>query len=153
MSALRPSVFHVGQLVQVRPEHRAWIKARGPLTVTRTAHQWIVTSGTPGWELAESFFEPYCALKPRPNPISQPERGGSTMEELHTHERPCASPPWVSYRCRGMWGWIMIGAKDDDDARREALRSSPNAKLETLQIWYGGAYIPVSSIHRSPKSA
>ena len=56
------------------------------------------------------------------------------------YDRPCAAAPLVSYRCRGNYGWIMIGAKDDADAWQEALRSSEFAKRETLEVWGGEQY-------------
>ena len=55
-------------------------------------------------------------------------------------DRPCTAKPWISYRCQGNYGWIMIGAKDDSDAFNEALRSSRDAKRETLEVWNGTRY-------------
>lgn len=60
---------------------------------------------------------------------------------MNTHDKPCAAKGLISYRCRGMWGWIMIGAKDNADAFNEALRSTPLAKRETLEIWNGTEYV------------
>jgi hypothetical protein len=57
-----------------------------------------------------------------------------------THERPCAAPGLLSYRARGRFGWIMIGARDDADAMREALRSTD--KVHTLEKWDGTRYAP-----------
>lgn len=59
-----------------------------------------------------------------------------------THDRPMAAKGLISYRCRGIFGWIMIGAHDHEDAFREALRSSGAAKRETLEIWDGTRYVP-----------
>lgn len=61
--------------------------------------------------------------------------------EKEIFDQPCAASPYTSYRCRGMFGWIMIGARDDADAFREALRSSKQAKRETLQVWNGQEYV------------
>jgi hypothetical protein len=58
----------------------------------------------------------------------------------HFSECPCAAPGLTSYRCRLPFGWIMIGARDHDDAMREALRSSDAARRENLQVWNGTAY-------------
>lgn len=59
-------------------------------------------------------------------------------------DRPLAAEGLTSYRCRGRYGWIMIGAKNDDDAFREAQRSSESAARETLQRWDGERYVDVS---------
>ena len=68
------------------------------------------------------------------------------METKHTHERPISAAGLISYRCRGMWGWIMIGAKDNAEAFNEALRSSLNAKRETLEIWNGEKYVSADMV-------
>ena len=60
------------------------------------------------------------------------------------HNRPMACKPYTSYRCQGNYGWIMIGAMNDAEAFCEALRSSPNAKRETLQVWRNGKYEAVA---------
>ncbi len=58
---------------------------------------------------------------------------------------PLAAQGLVSYRYKGRYGWIMIGAKDDHDALREAVRSADggvsSAKLER---WNGTEYEPVA---------
>ncbi len=36
----------------------------------------------------------------------------------------------------------MIGARDHDDAYREALRSCETARREDLEVWDGIKYIP-----------
>ncbi len=58
-------------------------------------------------------------------------------------ERPLAAKGLTSYRCRNRYGWTMIGATDADDAMREALRSSSDAKREDLQIWNGREYVAI----------
>ena len=63
---------------------------------------------------------------------------------MNLHDRPCASEGWISYRYRGRFGWIMIGAKDDQDALRESRRSSPlGGDIANLEIWDGQKYVPV----------
>jgi hypothetical protein len=57
------------------------------------------------------------------------------------HDRPLAAPGLISYRARGRYGWIMIGAKDDADAWREARRSTDIP--HDLQVWNGSQYVPV----------
>jgi hypothetical protein len=55
-------------------------------------------------------------------------------------DRPCAAAGLTSYRARGRYGWIMIGAKDAADAMREALRSTDTPG--ELQVWDGARYVP-----------
>lgn len=56
-------------------------------------------------------------------------------------ERPCAAPGLKSYRCRSLYGWIMIGARDVLDALREARRTNQKARPEDLQEWDGQRYV------------
>lgn len=55
-----------------------------------------------------------------------------------SHDRPLAAHPFISYRARGPYGWIMIGATDEADAWRQAERSTPEP--HNLQVWNGQAY-------------
>lgn len=59
------------------------------------------------------------------------------------HDQAMAAEGLTSYRCKSRFGWIMIGATDNDDAWRQALRSSRSARLEDLEKWNGTAYAPV----------
>ena len=59
-------------------------------------------------------------------------------------DRPMADHGWLSYRARGRYGWIMIGASDDADAMLEALRST--AAPTDLQVWDGTAYVPCAQV-------
>jgi hypothetical protein len=56
-------------------------------------------------------------------------------------DRPMAAPGLTSYRYKGPYGWIMIGASNVADAMREAGRST-DAKLEfdNLEVWDGAKY-------------
>jgi hypothetical protein len=59
------------------------------------------------------------------------------------YDRPLAAPGLTSYRYRGRFGFIMIGAVDNSDALRQALRSTAGPlKLEKLEIWNGSNYEP-----------
>lgn len=58
-------------------------------------------------------------------------------------DRPLAAIGLTSYRCRSRFGWIMIGAKDDDDALVQALRSCESARRDALQRWNGQTYVNV----------
>ena len=63
-----------------------------------------------------------------------------------THDKPCAAHGLTSYRYKGRYGWIMIGARDDADALREAARSSNDAiNRANLQIWNGTEYVTSNS--------
>jgi hypothetical protein len=60
---------------------------------------------------------------------------------------PLAAPGLASYRYRGPYGWIMIGATDEHDAAREALRSLESGtvyrnRLERYDI-LAGRYVPL----------
>lgn len=59
--------------------------------------------------------------------------------------KPLAIAGLTSYRYKGPWGWIMIGAKDHEGAFREARRST-HAKIEpeNLEVWNAtcGMYMP-----------
>lgn len=59
-------------------------------------------------------------------------------------DKPLADHGLTSYRYRGRYGWIMIGARDDMDAMREASRSTDDAvTADKLEIWNGTNYVPV----------
>ena len=44
--------------------------------------------------------------------------------EKPLHEKPLAAGKLTSYRLRGRFGWIMLGATDHEHAIREAARST-----------------------------
>lgn len=53
-----------------------------------------------------------------------------------TTDRPCAAAGLTSYRYRGRYGWIMIGATDHADALNNAARSSSAPIVPgRLEIW------------------
>ena len=58
-------------------------------------------------------------------------------------DRPLAISGLTSYRARGRYGWIMIGAVDDADALSEAYRSSDSVSVDSLEVWDGQRYVPV----------
>ena len=60
--------------------------------------------------------------------------------------RPCAAAGLTSFRYKGRYGFIMIGATNTEDALREARRSVTGpATVNNLDIWDAGAarYLPV----------
>jgi hypothetical protein len=73
----------------------------------------------------------------------QEERGGRARA-TRVHDRPLGTLPLKSYRYRGSYGWIMIGAVDNADALREAersLSSGAEALPERLEVWDGKRYV------------
>lgn len=60
---------------------------------------------------------------------------------MNTHNKPLAAAALLSYRYRGRYGWIMIGAKDNDDALLQAQQSTDEAVTsDRLQFWNGTEY-------------
>ena len=66
--------------------------------------------------------------------------------------RPLAAPGLVSYRYRGLYGWIMIGAKGTNDALKQASRSMTRRvpTIENLQVWNGTEYVPANTALKNP---
>lgn len=60
-------------------------------------------------------------------------------------DRPLAIAGLTSYRYRGRYGFVMIGAKDTADALAQARRSTSGVVIENLEIWDGGAYVTVQA--------
>lgn len=60
----------------------------------------------------------------------------------HFTDKPCAAHGLTSYRYKGFYGYVMIGAKNDQDALNEANRSLTGnaAILEFLEKWDGKEY-------------
>lgn len=58
---------------------------------------------------------------------------------MNAHNRPLAAAPFNSYRCKGRYGWVMIGAMNHADAMREAKRSTD--KPADLEVWDGAEYV------------
>ena len=63
-------------------------------------------------------------------------------------DKPCADPNvpgLISYRYRGRFGWIMIGAFGNEDAMKEARRSTYDpVNVSKLEVWDGAKYVPVN---------
>ena len=65
--------------------------------------------------------------------------------------KPMAAQGLTSYRYKGRYGFIMIGARDDKDALSEAKRSTRDAvSLENLEVWNGKKYEFV--VKRNPEA-
>lgn len=58
---------------------------------------------------------------------------------MNMSDRPLAAAPYTSYRAKGRYGWIMIGAMNYAEAKREAARSSDD--WHSLEIWNGEKYV------------
>jgi hypothetical protein len=72
-------------------------------------------------------------------------RGPLLSEETPTHDRPLAMAPLTSYRYRGPYGWIMIGAEDHAGALCEAKRSTDaEITITRLEVWEGTRYVPAT---------
>lgn len=60
---------------------------------------------------------------------------------MQFYNKPCAAHGLESYRYRGRYGWIMIGALNDADALNEARRSvQGEVSYSLLQFWNGNDY-------------
>ena len=60
---------------------------------------------------------------------------------LDTHNKPMAIKGLTSYRYKGRYGFIMIGATDNADALKEAQRStSDKVSIDNLEVWNGSQY-------------
>ncbi len=68
------------------------------------------------------------------------------------HERPLAANGLQSYRYAGRLGFVMIGARNHDEALQEAQRSltSEVAVLSQLQVWDGEQYAGIADEEASP---
>lgn len=66
-------------------------------------------------------------------------------------DKPLAVAGLNSYRYRGPFGWIMIGARDHEGALNEAKRST-DAEIDSakLEFWDGGRYV-LTDISRGGK--
>jgi hypothetical protein len=75
-----------------------------------------------------------------------------TRSSYSTHDKPLAAPGLTSYRLKGPYGYIMIGAKGHADAMNEAARSTANPDPSKLEIWDqdSGAYKPAKGATPCP---
>lgn len=67
-------------------------------------------------------------------------------DNVPQHEKPLAVAGLTSYRYRGPYGYVMIGARDYQDALNEARRSltEGDVTIENLQVWDGNQYVDVT---------
>jgi len=63
------------------------------------------------------------------------------------HNKPCAAPGLTSFRYAGLYGFVMIGAKNASEALGEAARSiTGEPDLSRLQVWdaTAGEYVSIA---------
>lgn len=76
--------------------------------------------------------------------VKQVERGDVVSLGSFMAGRSLADNGLISYRCRSSYGgWIMIGARDHEDAIKQAYLSKTDCQREGLEIWDGSAYVKV----------
>ncbi|CAG9228576.1 hypothetical protein [Burkholderia vietnamiensis] len=115
-----------------------WHQDRNPMPLWHPT-QWTLVIDPPNQMRSVERFDTAEAAN-----FAAKLRGGYVIPPSNPpHERPLAAAGLTSYRCKGRYGWIMIGARDDGDAMREARRSCSDAKLEDLEVWNGSGYAPV----------
>ena len=59
------------------------------------------------------------------------------------YNKPLAIEGLTSYRYKGPFGYIMIGAIDTKDAIGEARRSTTAPERSRLEVWDGKQYVSV----------
>jgi len=59
------------------------------------------------------------------------------MDNSLWENKPMAAAPWISYRYKGRFSYIMIGAMSTEEALSEANRSleNPNSTVDNLEIY------------------
>jgi hypothetical protein len=73
-----------------------------------------------------------------------PPKTMSPHDPKSLHDQPLADYGLTSYRYKGRYRWIMIGATDTNKALREASRSTGGeCRVENLQIWDSTKYIDI----------
>jgi hypothetical protein len=91
--------------------------------------------------------KPAVRHAPVMNKPRMPQKPASAPRQpVATTDRPLAARGLTSYRYKGRFGWIMIGAKDHEGALNEARRSTDDkVTKENLQVWNGETYVPVTA--------
>ena len=104
------------------------------------------------WDSGDSFADRYTILPPR---TAGADWLGSdrTWQGIASGAHPFHPLGFgqhceASYRLRGPYGWIMIGAACHGDAMREAARSTRDPKPENLEVWDGTHYVPAEALDR-----
>lgn len=108
------------------------IKQTAPIWLGTASHN-LNPPGTsvPAWAVVSEFFSETT--------LTSLQRLARCT--LPITNRPLATAPNKSYRLKGAFGWIMIGAMDDQAAMIEARRSTDHPRFEDLQRWDGQQYV------------
>lgn len=78
------------------------------------------------------------------SPKASPAGRSSDAPKAWGPDAPMAVAGLTSYRYRGRFGWVMIGARDNADALRQAARSiDGEPQLDCLEVWSSGGYVRV----------
>lgn len=123
-----------------------WHQQRNPAPLWH-ATKWTHVEDAPGRhtcvERFDNSVDAYDAMD---------KRGGYVLPpSAPVHERPVAAVGLTSYRYKGRYGWIMIGATDHEDALREARRSTGDkVDVANLQVWAGNGYVPIAPAVQEP---
>lgn len=119
---------------------RVWLRAYKSSPAHGVTWRWLDDSGRARDGLRHDWYSVAYQLRhARGHACFSGIREAVTL----TCDKPLAALGLTSYRCRGAYGWIMIGAKDAAEALREALRSCAACERSGLQVWDGGQYVPV----------
>lgn len=88
------------------------------------------------------IFSTSKEMKTASRASSSMSRLGGALRSNPLEDRPLASRGLTSYRAKGAYGWIMIGARNDREAMNEARRSTSNPT--NLEVWNDTRYVPVN---------
>lgn len=71
-------------------------------------------------------------------------------QKLRLIDLPHAPPGFISYRYEGIYGYIMLAARNDELALIEAGKKIPceNLTIDLLEVWDGKRYITMPEERR-----
>lgn len=86
---------------------------------------------------------PTLTLEPMETESERHARLIETANRREVTDKPLAQQGLRSYRYKGRYGWIMIGARDTAHALNEAQRSTNDkVTVDKLEVFIRGLYIP-----------
>jgi hypothetical protein len=144
--------FEVGQTYSTRSigDHNCIIR----VTIARRTAKTVTTTEGKTFRVGAYYRDGHEMIRPWGNHSMCPIITAEDTRELRPDwerdactedDRPMAAEGLISYRCKGAFGWIMIGASDNEDAFREAIRSSSRAQRDSLEVWNNGRYVKAQS--------